>query len=174
MQKQKLLITFLIALCSLTLASQTCDKNLIEKKINKLEKKNYRTKSEQIAYADAYYELADCYKTSQDTSYKTRFSKAIKLYSNIFNHDPSPANKVYIIYKMGLAYFNSGDDTNAIIYFSKAIVANYPDPIVRYYKGICSVRLNKCAEAELEFNSYIKFTGDSVKAKDFLKQCNGK
>jgi Flp pilus assembly protein TadD len=67
---------------------------------------------------------------------------------------------------VGILFFNKKNPTDAITYFSKAILMNPKSADGYYYRGLAEAQLKKTAEARADFGQVITLSPDSPEAKD--------
>ena len=92
-----------------------------------------------------------------DKAYDNKeYYSAIELYKKAYTKVPGnkKAQKAEILFKTAQCYKMIGDLKNQEGYYSKAIKANYPDPIAILYLADAKKAMGKYDEALIEYNNY--------------------
>lgn len=92
-----------------------------------------------------------------DVAYKNRqYFNAIELYKQAYVKEKKAAVKTKILFKTGDSYHEINDLKGAETYYSKAIKAKYPDPIVYLKLADALKAQGRYTDAIVEYNNYKK------------------
>lgn len=90
--------------------------------------------------------------------------QAIQVASQGIEYVKGNEDKSELYEARGLAYFDKGDDTNAVESFSKAIELNKDAFRSRFQRGMAYFRRGELKSAEADFDAYLKVAGPSQAA----------
>lgn len=100
-----------------------------------------------------------------------QYFNAIELYKQAYTKIKKADAKAKILYKTGDSYHEISDLKGAETYYTKAIKAKYPDPIVYLRLADCLKAQMKYPEAIIEYNNYKKQMPGDVRGENGVKSC---
>ncbi|MFI5148393.1 MAG: OmpA family protein [Bacteroidia bacterium] len=90
-----------------------------------------------------------------DKAYKNKkFYEAIEYYKKALVKTPNKAAKARIVFMLGECNRVAGYNKDAELWYSKAIIARYPDPVAHLYRAEALKKEGKYEEAITEYTSY--------------------
>lgn len=100
-----------------------------------------------------------------------QFAEAIDLYRAAYAKETNNVNKAKIIYNTALCYRGLDESKSAELWFRKAIMVKYPDPLaVLFYAD--ALKMNyKFDEATIQYKKYSKLAPDDPRGKIGVKSC---
>ena len=116
------------------------------------------------AQKDAYTRAEAAFQTGQ-------YFKAIDLYKYAFGKVKDKKQKSEVIFQVALCYKLTGNMSQAIVWFKKAIQKNYTNPVVYLYLAESYKANQKYEEAIAEFENYKRLVPDDPKADDGVLSC---
>lgn len=96
---------------------------------------------------------------------------AIDLYKKAYIKEKKAEKKAKILFRTAECYRHINQIKEAESYYSKAIKANYPDPMSYYYIGEIKKEQMLYNEAITEFENYKKANPSDVRAENQIKSC---
>ncbi len=107
-----------------------------------------------------------------DVAYNNhQYFNAIELYKQAYVKEKKAAVKTKILFKTGSSYHEINDLKGAETYYSKAIKAKYPDPIVYLKLADALKAQSKYEEAIVEYNNYKKEMPSDPRGETGVKSC---
>lgn len=100
-----------------------------------------------------------------------QFSTAIDWYKKAYVKEKKAEKKARILFRTAESYRHIDNWNEASTYYSKAIAANYPDPISHYYIGEIKKEQKLYNEAIPEFEAYKKEVPSDPRADRQIKSC---
>jgi len=100
-----------------------------------------------------------------------QYFNAIELYKQAYVKEKKAAVKTKILFKTGSSYQEINDLKGAETYYSKAIKAKYPDPIVYLKLADALKAQSKYEEAIVEYNNYKKEMPSDQRGEEGVKSC---
>lgn len=100
-----------------------------------------------------------------------QYFNAIELYKQAYVKEKKAAVKTKILFKTGSSYQEINDLKGAETYYSKAIKAKYPDPIVYLKLADALKAQGKYEEAIVEYNNYKKEMPSDPRGETGVKSC---
>lgn len=84
-----------------------------------------------------------------------KYHEAIELYKKAYTKEKGRDVKAEIIFKIAESYRLSDETEQAAVWYDKAILAQYPDPISHLHLGNMKMKLGNYDEAIVEFQKYM-------------------
>ena len=109
-----------------------------------------------------------------DASFKHhKYHGAIEEYKKAYSKEKKSAEKARILYQIGECYHMFMDEKQAEVWYRKAIKAGYstPEPKVLYQLAVVLKLQERYAEAEVEFENFLKAQPGDERAKAGLESC---
>ncbi len=100
-----------------------------------------------------------------------QYFNAIELYKQAYVKVKKADVKSKILYRTAVSYNEINDLKGAETYYSKAIKAKYPDPIINLKLADCLKAQQKYPEAIVEYNNYKKEVPSDVAGENGVKSC---
>lgn len=100
-----------------------------------------------------------------------QYFNAIELYKQAYVKEKKAAVKTKILFKTGSSYQEINDLKGAETYYSKAIKAKYPDPVVYLKLADALKAQGKYEEAIVEYNNYKKEMPSDPRGETGVKSC---
>lgn len=111
------------------------------------------------------------YKEAEKSFGVREYFAAIDWYKKAYAREKKAEKKAKILYRTAECYRHINQLNEAITYYSKAIVAKYPDPMSYYYIGEIKKEQKLYNEAIAEFEKYKKEVPSDKRAEDEIKSC---
>ncbi len=99
------------------------------------------------------------------------FFGAIEMYKKAYTKEKKADKKAKILFRTAECYRHINHIKEAESFYSKAIKANYPDPMSYYYIGLIKKEEKLYSEAIAEFENYKKANPSDKRAEDEIKAC---
>ena len=96
---------------------------------------------------------------------------AIDMYKKAYTKEKKAEKKAKILFKTAECYRHINQIKEAESFYSKAIKANYPDPMSYFYIGTIKKEEKLYNEAIAEFENYKKANPSDKRAEDEIKSC---
>ena len=102
-----------------------------------------------------------------------KYHSAIEQYKKAYSKEKKSAEKARILFKIGECYHKFMDEKQAEVWYSKAIKAGFAnaEPIVWYQLAVVLKLQERYAEAEVEFENYLKSKPGDVDAEAGIESC---
>ena len=100
-----------------------------------------------------------------------QYYNALEYYKQAFTTVKKPDVLARICFRMGQSYKEMNDLAGAETYYSKAIKAKYPDPIVILYLADVLKAQMKYPQAIVEYNNYKKEVPADIRGENGVKSC---
>jgi len=100
-----------------------------------------------------------------------QYFNAIELYKQAYVKEKKAATKTKILFKTGSSYQEINDLKGAETYYTKAIKAKYPDPVVYLKLADALKAQGKYEEAIVEYNNYKKEMPSDPRGETGVKSC---
>ncbi|MBL4755384.1 MAG: hypothetical protein JKY52_17530, partial [Flavobacteriales bacterium] len=138
-----------------------------DKHLKKLKKEHRRTKdiNEQAKLA---FNLADCYKQRDDSTYLEVMKVTISSLKGGYTFRTA---KGLTIYQVALCYYKMEEYKQSTIWFSKAIKVKYRDPLRYSYRGHSFFMLGSFQEALTDFEAFKEKSGSNKKVDQLISRC---
>lgn len=112
------------------------------------------------------------YKKEADVAFEgEKYYKCIELYKKAYEKERKASVKAEILFKIGEAYRLSDNCGDAIVWYDKAIKAQYSDPIVYLHIADCYRLQGKYDEAIVNYNKFKAANPQDKRGEEGIKAC---
>jgi peptidoglycan-associated lipoprotein len=112
------------------------------------------------------------YNAKADNAFQNQaYFEAIDLYKKAYSKEKNPKEKARLIFKIGESYEAILDYTQSEVWFSKAIKARYPEPIVYYKLALALQNQGVYKESIRRYEQYFEKVPDDPMAKLDYNAC---
>ncbi|MEQ8325253.1 MAG: OmpA family protein [Vicingaceae bacterium] len=98
-----------------------------------------------------------------------RYYEAIDIYKKAYTQTKEKEEKAFVIFRIAECYRLADNPKQAEVWYSKAVKANYSDPIAQYYLAESKKFNGKFEDAAEEYKRYLEKNPNDKKGKDGLK-----
>jgi len=99
------------------------------------------------------------------------YAEAIQNYKIAYSKEKNNSRKVEMIFKIAQCYMNENKPRSSELWFKKAIMVKYPDPIVRLYYANELKKNGKFEEAIKQYKIYKKMVPNDRRANIGIQSC---
>ncbi len=123
------------------------------------------------AFSTATFAQKNFFKEAEKSFDAHEYFGAIEFYKKAYVKEKKADKKAKILFKTAECYRHINQIKEAESFYSKAIKANYPDPMSYYYLGLIKKEEKLYSEAIAEFENYKKANPSDKRAEDEIKSC---
>ncbi len=99
------------------------------------------------------------------------YAEAIQNYRVAYSKEKNNSRKVEMVFKIAQCYMNKNEPRSAELWFKKAIMVKYPDPIVRLYYANELKKNGKFEDAIKQYKMYKKIVPNDKRADIGIQSC---
>ena len=122
-----------------------------------------------VGMASVAFSQKDYLSEANNIFSQERYYEAIDIYKKAYTQAKEKEEKAYVIFRIGECYRLADNPKQAEVWYSKAVKANYNDPIAQYYLAESKKFNGKFEDAAEEYKRYLEKEPNSKKGKDGLK-----
>jgi tetratricopeptide (TPR) repeat protein len=166
----------LLPFFNLSQRSFCCDPMNIAKAEKKFDKAAKKKKNYTLEYSELSFNIAECYRQKNDTTYLEWYKKNISACQNVMaKHNCDKENKYFPEVARLTAYssYYIKDYKKAETFFQKLLTFN-PVAEFHFMLGLTLIKLEKYPEAIAELNNFKVKGGNQTEAAELIKSCEEK